>query len=159
MRRFIHVVAMAVTLGSMGCAASGSGGPGANTYQHGLGLATANDLNREARFVLERRGFEIEEESQSGEYISFVTGWTGRYPLPDEIERGIEQGMSRISIRARASRRRPGLYSVEFMAETRVRLAEDLSWRRDIMTDGLRDYFKEIATELETEFRQSVRIF
>ncbi len=144
---------------AFGCASSGSGGPRASTYQQSLGLATAIDLNREARFVLERRGFEIEEESQTAGYISFVTGWTGRYPLPDEIQQGIEQGMSRVSIRARASRRRPGLYSVEFMAETRVRLAEELEWRRDVMTEGLREYFKEIATELETELQQSIRIF
>lgn len=148
--------------GSVACASLGGGGAG-ETYAVDAGLGTTHDIVRFTSLILNRHQFEIERADTSAAYLMIETHWRGRYPLSDEIDRGVVEAMTRLTIHARSRSRStaPGkdLRTVEIRAENMVRLADSLSWVRGYITPMFRDFIDELGNEIELELSTAVRRF
>ena len=148
----------------VGCAAASGGGPPRQTYSKDLGSVTAHDLSRWTLDILQRYQFEMEQtQTNSPSFALFVTRWRGRYPLQDELDVGVVEARTRITIRGRVRRPATGgasaLMVAVFSAENMVRMGDSLEWRRGFMSPMFREYIEEIADRLKTELQSRVRVF
>lgn len=150
-----------VVLALAGCALAGSAHRQL-TYRKALPNATANDLVEKTRLVLDRNGFLLERAEQST-YVFVETRWLGRYPFQDEIDAGVVEAMTRISVRGRPrGRMSPGTVNLqisELTAENMVRLEGSLEWERGFFTPMFKAYIDEIVDDLSTELQRGVRVF
>ncbi|NIM49636.1 MAG: hypothetical protein GTN62_05380 [Gemmatimonadales bacterium] len=161
MRRTLVGLALAAAmLVAAGCAAAsgGGGGSGEAVYRRNLGRATPLDVARYTRVILQRFHYQIERADSTEYYTFFETRWRGRYPFQDELDSGVVEVTSRLTIRARAIRGTLSLAPVEFTAENMVRMRESGEWRRGLMTPMAREYFRDIADALKQEFDAHMRV-
>lgn len=148
----------------IGCAASTSGGRGGATfYTKQLGQATPTDLSRKTRMILDRFRLELEQEDSTVSQQLFITRWTGRFPFQDELDSGVVEAMSRLTIRARArgagGRGAANLRVVQLTAENMVRIGEGAEWQWNFLSPMFKKYVDEIAQALKTEFESGIRVF
>lgn len=164
-RLFVSLALPAAVVVVAACTASRSPErPSPANYTKNLGSASAHDLAQKTRQLLQRYQYEIEvEETASPNYYLLRTRWHGRYPLQDELKRGVVAAMTRITVRGRTRRRAaggsPGLMVAVFSAENMIRLADSLAWQHGIMTPMFEQYVEEIAERLKTELEQGIRVF
>jgi hypothetical protein len=107
--------------------------------------------------ILERYQYQVERQDTTQQYTFFETRWRVRNPFPDEREQGVASAMNRVTIRVRAMGVNT-LAQVEFLGETRVRLAETNEWRQDMLTEMAEEYLQEIADALRQEFSVRIRV-
>ena len=163
-RLFVSLMRATAVVVIVGCAASSGGGPAPQTYSKDLGAVTAHDLSRWTLDILQRYQFEMERtRTNSPSYALFVTRWRGRYPLQDELDVGVVEARTQITVRGRVRRPAaggmPALMVAVFSAENMVRMADSLEWRRGFMSPMFREYIEEIADRLKTELQSGVRVF
>ena len=153
-----RIVLPAALLFVIGCATTGGG---MNTYKEQIGVATPGDLAKETRLVFERFHFVMEREDSSLTYQVFQTRWNGRYPFQDELDSGVVEAMTQLTVtgRARGGGSGSGTTSVrvvEFSAENMVRYAEQGEWVMGLATPMFRDYAEEISNELKMRLTQGL---
>lgn len=146
------------------CASSQStGGSRTTTYRKQVGQATRGDLARKTRLIFNRFHFVMEREDSSVSRQMFQSRWDGRFPLQDEIDSGVVEARTRLTVRARArgagGRGAADTRVVELLIENMVRMAEDAPWRRGFMTPLFLVYANRIHEDLKTELLQGVRVF
>lgn len=146
----------------MGAACAARGGP--TTYRVTAGSGTPHDIVRYASRILSRYQFEIERADTSAMQLIIETRWRSRYPLQDEIDAGVEQARTRLTLEARSRRRGVGgpgsdIRQVTITVENMVRLADTVEWVRGFMTPMFRAYIDQLADELETDLHSGVRVF
>ena len=92
------------------------------------------------------------------EQIYFESDWRYRGPFDDELELGIVDARTRLTINA-TPRTRGGmdLYTVRMMAETQVRFEDVNEYVIVPMTDMLMEYLKTISDDLRLELMQGIR--
>lgn len=151
-----------VCVGALACAGGSAGGASPQTYRKDLPQATATDLVRMSQKILERNVYRVERLEEET-YVLIETGWTGRYPLDDEIEAGVVEVMTRIIIRGRPRQRSaPGTTSnlqiSTLEAENRAMLGDSADWV-PFMTPMFKEYMDEIVRDLTTELNTGVRVF
>lgn len=147
-----------------GCAGtSGAGDLGLpGHYQADVGLATAFDLRDKTRRVLDKYQFEVLRFDQNADMIYYETQWKDRYPFQDEVDQGIEGTRTRIIIQGKPRTRRKNqsdVFSVKFSAESQVRLKETSDWHYALISPMAKIYLKQLADDLETEYRSGLRRF
>lgn len=169
--RRVRAAAATTVLLLQGCASAGGGaGAGATdndasssaaveSFSKDVGLATAFDLERQTRRILERYQYEIIRFDE-GAYTFVDTAWKPRPVLPDEQAMGIVAARTRILIRTRLRSRVTdetlAVHRVTFSAENMVRIG-DADWQYGVMTEDFKDYLDRIATQFESEFRTGIR--
>lgn len=156
-------VLIAGVAAAVGCAGGRSGGVAPTTYTQTLGTVTATDLVREARDFLLRSQYEIErEETSQIDYILFLTRWRSRRPFQDEIDSGVVEARTRLTISGRVRKPpaggSPALLVGTFSAENLVRFADSDEWRVGAITPMVREYLDEMVRRLRLELEQGIRI-
>lgn len=164
MRRYLLFMLPPAALVWVACSVFASRGAAPMTYQLRAGAGTPRDIVVKSRQVLvERRGYQIERIETAGAILAIETRWKGRYPMKDEIDRGVVEAMTRFTLTARARQRQTGgltdLRTVQLSADNMVLLADSLDWVRGFMTAMFKAYVEEIARELKTELETGVRTF
>lgn len=165
MRLSLHgLVALGASLALVACAASSSGGAGDTgpaSYKKALGTAGLIDIQNRVPKVLSRYQYEVERQDESPALLVIYTRWNGRYPLEDEIARGVTEAMTRLVLTARARARTGGTADVrvvELTVENRVLLRDSTEWR-GLMTPMFKDYADKLADEFKTELLTGVRVY
>ena len=159
-----RVVMLCTTL-VWGCATSGAGSAemGAIPFRETVGNATAIDVERKTRQVLERYHYELVRTETTRYSMYFETHWRQRAPFEDEEALGISAARSRIIVRGRSRTRgaggTTGLMVVEFTMENLVLDEDSGQWRQVVVTNMFRAYAKEIANRLKDEFTSGIRVF
>ncbi len=147
---------------SFACAGGTTGGAAPELYRHDLPNATANDLVRMTLKILDQYTYEIERVDETT-YVVVETRWSGRYPLQDEIDAGVEEALTKITVRGRPrGRASPGTVNLQvatLTAENRVRFQGSLDWVRGYMSPMFKEYVDEIVRGLTSELDQGVRVF
>ena len=150
-------------LASFGCASAASRGvaTAAARFQRDLGTATLRDVERQVPRVLNRHQYEIERSDESPSLLTIETRWNPRYPFPDELERGVVQARTRLTLTARARARTGGaadIRVVELLAENMVQIGDSATWQAEFMTPMFAQYLDGIAEELRTELQTGIRV-
>lgn len=147
-----------------GCALSSGGESGFTTYRKDLGKATPGTLARETRrIIVDRYAFQLEVSDSSTSQQVYRTRWLGRYPFEDEIQSGVIEAMTRVTVTGRA--RGAGgvgvlaVRIVALVAENMVRIGDDPTWQHGVMTPMFKTYIDEIAQRLQTELDEGTRVF
>ncbi|MGH7528870.1 MAG: hypothetical protein ACREMN_00660, partial [Gemmatimonadales bacterium] len=127
---------VSVTVAGLGCARATSGdgiAAEAASFRRDLGTATLRDIERHVPRVLNRHYYEIERDDASPSLLTIQTRWNTRYPLADEIDRGVVEARTRLILSARSRFRSGGAADVrvvELLAENMVLLRDSTSWQR-----------------------------
>ena len=154
---------LAATVMLLGCAASsGGGGPEPATYKQSLGTAALGDVETKVPKVLNQHQYQIERQDGSPSLLTIQSRWNGRYPLEDEIARGVTEAMTRLIITARARARAGGTADVrvlDLVAENRVLMADSAQWTEAFMTPMFREYLDKLVAELKTELLTGIRVY
>jgi hypothetical protein len=112
--------------------------------------------------ILDQYTYEIERVDETT-YVVVETRWSGRYPLQDEIDAGVEEALTKITVRGRPrGRASPGTVNLQvatLTAENRVRFQGSLDWVRGYMSPMFKEYVDEIVRGLTSELDQGVRVF
>ncbi len=144
------------------CAGGSTGGTSPELYRRDLPNATANDLVRMSLKILDQYTYEIERVDETT-YVVVETRWSGRYPFQDEIDAGVDEVLTKITVRGRPrGRASPGTVNLQvatLTAENRVRFQGSLDWVRGYMSPMFKEYVDEIVRELTSELDQGVRVF
>ena len=153
------VLACASTSGGGAGAASGQQAP---SYQRNVGVASSTDLVNKGRLVLSRHSYNILRQQPPPD-IYLESEWRRRSPFSDEREQGVEVAQSRVIVRGRlrsggggARVGDPGeLYSVDITVENQVQ--RNGTWGQMPMSTMFAAHAKQVADDLEMEFRSGVR--
>ncbi len=163
---FARALLPAAILVAVACASSGAretGGGGISIYQKQVGKATRGDLARKSRLIFDRYRFTMAREDSSVSQQFLQSRWEGRFPLQDELDSGVVEVQTRLTVRARArgagSRGVADTRVVQLTIENMVRMAPDATWRRGFMTPMFLAYAKRITEDLRSEILQGVRVF
>jgi hypothetical protein len=156
-------VAGAVLL-AFGCAAATSGGgTGGTDYRKDLGNVTPHDFSLHGRRILTRYHYEMEQEDSSAAYQQLKTRWYKRYPYDDELQMGVVEIQTQITLRARSRGGGAGgsgdLRSAELIAQNMARMEGSSDWVLTVMSPMFKEYIDEIARELKTEFSTGIRVY
>jgi hypothetical protein len=153
----------AMVLVAFGCAAASSGaGSGPTNYRKDLGTVTPHDFSRHTRRILERYHYEMEQEDSSTAYQQFKTRWYQRYPYEDEIQMGVVEIQTQLTLRARSRGGGVGtsdLRSAELIAQNMARVTGSTQWVYTAMSPTFKEHIDEIARELKMEFSTGIRVF
>lgn len=164
MRRLVPVLVALGAVASVSCASASqraAGGAELRSFQRDLGTAALTDVQRQVPRVLNRHQYEIERDDASPSLLTIQTRWNARYPLQDEIERGVVQARTRLTLSARSRLRTGGAADVRvvaLLAENMVLLADSTEWSRGFTTPMFEEYLDRIAEELRTELRAGIRV-
>lgn len=149
---------------SLSCASGSQRGAGAadlGSFRRDLGTATLTDVQRHVPRVLNRHQYEIERDDASPTLLTIQTRWNARYPLQDEIDRGVVEARTRLMLTAR-SRFRTGSAAdvrvVELRAENMVLMGDSTAWSHGFTTPMFVAYLDRIADELRTELQAGIRV-
>lgn len=161
-RRFlIFAVTVLIPFVFAGCAGSASSGDGsARAFRANLGTATLYDFNQKTRAILNKYRFIVVRHESTTDLTFYETEWKSRYPFQDELDEGIEQARTRITIQATPRTRAAiggDLNTVRFEAENQVFLRGTVDWRYVEMSDMLKAFLREVSDDLATEFRAGIR--
>lgn len=157
-----QVGAVALLLACASSSPGGAGGPEPASYKKSLGTAALSDIVRQVPRVFNRHQYEIERSDSSTAYLRIQTRWNGRYPLKDEIDRGVSEAMTRLIVMARARARTGGTVDVrviELEAENMVLVRDSTQWRHGFMTPMFKEYVDRIVDELKTELLTGIRVY
>ncbi len=156
----ICVGAFVVGFFAMGCAGSSSMDGTPRAFRSNLGTATLYDFNQKTRAILAKYQFVVVRFESTTDLTFYETEWKPRYPFQDEIDQGIEEARTRITIQATPRTRAAmgsDLNTVRFEAENQVRFRNGMDWHFVEMSDMLKAYLREVADDLATEFRSNIR--
>lgn len=146
-----------------GCAGSSSGGLSATTFYSDLGLTTSVVLSEQAeRILIRKHHYQIQIFDQSMDRSYFETAWKDRLLFDDEREAGVIQAKSRIILEGRARLRASvgSTLRVKFRGENQLLYQTTGNWETGSEIMPLcKEYFKEIANDLKTEFSTRIREF
>lgn len=153
---------MLTLLLNVGCSGSGaaSGESAAHTFTANLGTATAYDFTLKTRQLLDRYQFRVVRYEATTDAIFFETEWKFRYPFEDEIQQGVEEARTRLTVTATPRVRATissDLNSVRLEAENQVRYRNAVDWHYTEMSEMLKAYLREFSDKLATEFRAGIR--
>ena len=155
-----------VAAASLSCASASPGARAAPDVTGGLrrelGTAALTDVQRQVPRVLNRHQYEIARDDASPSLLTIQTRWNARYPLEDEMSRGVVQARTRLTLTARSRLRTGGAADVrvvELLAENMVLLADSTEWRQGFTTPMFQAYLDRIADELRTELRAGIRVY
>lgn len=142
------------------CAARGAR---PSTYNLTAGSATVHDIVHHGTRILNRHQFEIQRVDSNTANLIIETRWRSRYPFPDEIDGGVMEAMTKLTINARRVRRISGggsdVRRVHVVAQNRVLLTDSLSWTTGFMTPRFKNFVDQIVDELRIEFESGIRVF
>ena len=148
---------------AFGCASASSGGGGGTSYRKDLGTVTAHDFSRYTRLILQRYNYEMEQEDSSTNYQQFKTRWDYRNPHQDEIELGVVEIRTQLTVRARSrgagGAGSAGLQTAELIAQNMARVQGSTEWVLTVMSPMFKEYIDEIAGELKTKFSSGIRVY
>ncbi|MBI3005394.1 MAG: hypothetical protein HYY49_08250 [Ignavibacteriales bacterium] len=162
MIRFVSPLLLFSIVLSFGCAGSDeASGRGTLIYSANLGTATLFDANAKSRTILERNQFRIQRVETSADMYYLETEWKNRGAFDDELEQGIEAGLTRIIIQAtpRGRAASSDLHTVRLQAENQVRYLHTFEWRVAPMSNMLIAYLKKLSEDFVVEFRTGYRKF
>ena len=158
--RLSWLILPAALLFVVGCAVSGGG---MSAYKEQLGMATPGDLAKETRLIFEQHQFEMETEDSSTTYQVYRTRWNGRTPFQDELDSGVVEARTRLTVTGRArgggSSGSANVRVAEFSAENLVMYAANGEWVIGPITPMVRDYIDEISNELKMRLSTGLRVF
>ncbi len=145
-----------------GCSGSGTAAGGGdrvdNTIRVNLGTSTADHIISVADDALIiRHGYQFERRVETAEDIRLMTSWKELPATSDEKALGFGYARIRITVRARPRDRSAGTYAATLNAEIEGRGPTDDVWTRIPVTEERDDYFKDITTFFENEFKGGVR--
>ena len=145
----------------MGCASSGNGGGGVKNYLKNVGTATPLDVNQKTNRILQKYQYRV-VRSQEDEYqMYFETDWRYRTPFEDELETGVVDARTRLTVtgkpRSRTGVAGADLYVVRVMAENEARYEGSQQWMRVPMSNMLVEYLDKISDDLKLELLQGIR--
>ena len=161
----LNIIALMLTLIAItvGCAGSSSGGFSSASYLTDLGLTTNIGFRTESDRILVRKNqyiVQLIEESLDRSYLE--TAWKDRLPFEDEQAAGVIQAKSRIILEGRSRMRATGsaTLKVKFKGENQLLYQTGNIWETGAeITPMCKEYFKNLAGELKTEFSTRVREF
>ena len=144
-----NVLLLFVLLFAAACASGG----GSALYRREVGTASLSDSYHIGLQIVNRYGYEIEEQDTVLE-VRIQTHWKKRRPFNDEMELGITDAENRIIIngRNRGQTELGANYSINVTLENRVRVAGGVDWNETTNTP----MFVRYADELTTEYRRLV---
>lgn len=143
---------LVVMLAGAACASSSN----APTLIHQLGTAPRAELTEKTRLVLQRNQYVIQRETLETN-LMLETQWRARQPYADEAADGAVVAETRVIVRARPRSREANVYTANMVVENRLQLA-DGSWVTRPPTDEFSRYARELASELERELVQGIRV-
>lgn len=128
------------------------------------GGAPAHDVYVKTARILNRHMYETVRQEESSQMLYFETRWRYREPFEDEQAQGITAARTRLMVQARprlaaVAAGGSNLYRVQIVAENMVRLADSQEWVRIPNSKMYTTYIRQIARDLEIEFRLSIRKF
>ena len=146
-----------------GCAGSSSGGLSSTSFRSDLGLTTGLVLSEQAeRILIGKHQYQIQIFDQSSDRSYFETAWKDRLLFDDEREAGVKQAKSRIILEGRARLRASvgSTLRVKFKGENQLLYQKTGNGETGSeITPLCKEYFKEIANDLKTEFSTRIREF
>jgi hypothetical protein len=105
----------------------------------------------------------MEQVDSSANYQQFKTRWYQRYPHEDEIQIGVLEIQTQLTLRARYRGAGGGgsadLRTAELVAQNMARVRGSSEWVLTVMSPTFKEYIDEIARELKTEFSTGIRVF
>jgi hypothetical protein len=130
---------------------------GLNKYESGklynLGKATEYDINQTIPRTLRKYQYQILDQYDTGGYYTIQTDWKHRYPLEDELDKGIIEGKMRLFIRMRKIS--DNLSYVQLEVENMIKTSEDRYWFNSIPEGKLKEKVERMVEELTREFAES----
>ena len=130
---------------------------GLHKYETGklynLGKATEYDINQTIPRTLRKYQFQILDQYDTGGYYTIETDWKQRYPMHDEVEKGIIEGKMRLFIRMRKIA--DNLSYVQLEVENMIMTSEDRSWFNSIPEGEIKEEVERMVEELTREFAES----
>jgi len=130
---------------------------GLQKYESGklynLGKATEYDVNQTIPRTLRKYQFQILDQYDTGGYFTIETDWKQRYPMQDELEKGITEGKMRLFIRMRKTS--DNLSYVQLEVENMIKTIEDKNWFTAVPEDDVRMEVERMVEELTSEFAES----
>lgn len=148
-----NLVALTVVVLAAAACASSSNAP---TVVRQLGTAPRAELAEKTRLVLQRNQYVIQRETLETN-LMWETQWRARQPYDDEAAVGAVVAETRVIVRARPRSREANVYTANMVVENRVQLA-DGSWVSPPPSDEFSRYARELASELERELVQGIRV-
>jgi len=149
--RFILLLSFAILL--YNCSIS----RGLNKYETGkiynLGKATEYDVNQTIPRTLRKFQFQILDQYNTGGYFTIQTDWKQRYPMQDELDKGIIEGKMRLFIRLRKIS--DNLSYCQLEVENMIMTSEDRNWFNSVPEGELKDEVDRMVEELTREFAES----
>ena len=160
----LTLVAACVAL--WGCAA-GAGGSGTETYKDitwRAGEGSMFIVNEKTLRILNRYNYETVRREDSQQLVFYQTSWKYRNPFDDELEKGVIDARTRLTVKARPRRTAAmagasNMYAVQVVAENMVQMADTGEWTRMPNSEAYKAYIRDIAKALENELRMSINIF
>lgn len=137
---------------------------GYRDYSVNAGEGTMRDVYVKTARILNRYLYETVRQEESTQLVYFETRWQYRTPFEDEQAQGVAEARTKLTIQARPRRvavtaGASNLYTVQITAENMVQLQDGNEWIHMTNTDKYKAYIRDIAKELENEFRMSMRRF
>lgn len=160
----VRLMWVAVILGGCSILSQAGDVSGYRDFSVSAGETTMHDLYIKTARILNRDLFEIVRQEESTQLVYLETRWQFRPPFEDEQAQGIAEARTRLIVRARLRRAAviaggSNLYTVQITAENMVQLIGAEEWSRITNTPMYKAYIRNIAKELENEFRMSMRRF
>ncbi|MCH8327029.1 MAG: hypothetical protein IID15_00710, partial [Candidatus Marinimicrobia bacterium] len=114
--------------------------------------------------ILDRYHYGTVRQESSQQLVYYQTAWRYRLPFDDELEKGVIEARTRLTIRARPRRAAAmagasNTYAVKMLAENMVQMADTGKWTRMPNSKAYKAYIREIAKTLENELKMSLGVF
>jgi hypothetical protein len=147
-RSFVSVI---VLLALAGCASAPR-----NVVQIPVGRATRPDILDKAPRILDQRGYQVQEQRDTGNMIRYMTSWVTRAPFSDEASRGAVECRTRLTFEARKGAGET--YAVTLKAEsTMLRQGFEEAWVDLPATPMFREHMRSVSDALALEIDMGVR--
>lgn len=134
-------------------------------YNTTVGLATTRTFFDQSNIILTQYNFLIERTEEYGNAYHIETRWSVGPPTDDEALIGVYQTRIRVILRARAreisSRGNVAnrMNQVTFTGESEVMFEGSNKWQKVPLSEERKNYFKQIAEDLKTEFNTGIRLY
>ena len=147
-----------------GCAAGGSRTETYKDITWRAGEGSMFIVNEKTLRILNRYSYETVRREESQQLVYYQTSWKYRNPFDDELEKGVIEARTRLTVKARPRRTATmagasNMYAVQVVAENMVQMADTGEWTRMPNSEAYKAYIRDIAKTLENELRMSIGIF
>ena len=159
LKKYIGVIIILLAIGILlGCASSGKPRTNPTNYNRNVGTAYPLDMKTKTVRILNKFNYVVVRQEESFEQIYYETDWRYRQPFDDEIDLGIVDARTRLTVTA-TPRTRVGtdLYNVRVRAETQVRFQDTEEFTVVPMSDLLIKYLNDISDDLKMELSTGIR--